>query len=186
MPSTTNYFQNLKLQTEAAATAKKAALDAALQMATQAKVDPTTGKISYDTDESGAPKLGSMDVAYKERQRLTGAGAESSGTLRSGQLARQKLNEESAYRSNIMGLKADTAAQKTSIDTGTASKIAEYEALYGKTGVNNASSPVTKTTPATGITTPITQVPKAPGSTAPKKPTTPKIPKYDPRRIGGM
>ena len=176
MPSTTNYFQNLKLQTQAAATAKKAALDAALQMATQAKVDKDTGVISYESDASGSPKLGTLDVGYKEQQRQTKAGAESSGTLRSGQLARQQLNQESDYRSKIMGLAADTAAQKTGIDTETASKIAEYQALYKNAGPSTASSSVTnKTTPST--IKPITPLPTVP--TVPKRTPTPK-------RIGGL
>lgn len=172
MPSTTNYFQNLKLQAEADANAKKAALDTALSMATQANVDKSTGRISYATDAAGSPKLGSLDVQYKEQQRQTQAGGESAGMLRSGQLARQKVNQESDYRSKILGLAEQNTAQKTAIDTETAMKVAEYQALYGKAGGSGASTASSSTTsPATNLP-PITEKPSL------MEPVTPQRPAY--------
>lgn len=181
MPSTTNYFTNLKLQAESAALAKKQALDAAYNMATGATVNKDTGEISYATDASGNKKLGSVDVAYEEQKRQTATGGEASGMLRSGQLARQKLNEESDYRSKIMGLAADTAAQKSQIDLDTSTKVAEYQALYGSAGTS-ASSPTTKTNTNTQktIKKTITPVPKWTDPKKAKKSVT------DPRRIGGL
>lgn len=181
MPSTTNYFTNLKTQAESAALAKKQALDAAYTMATGANVNKDTGEITYATDASGNKKLGSLDVAYEEQKRQTAAGGESSGTLRSGQLARQKLNEESDYRSKILGLATDTAAQKSQIDLDTSTKIAEYQALYGGAGTS-ASSPTTKTNTNSQkkIKSAITPPPKW---TDPKKS---KKSVMDPRRIGGL
>ena len=161
MPSTNDYFQNLKLQAEAAALAKKQALDTAYEMATQANVNPTTGEITYNKDASGADKLGTADVAYKEQQRSTAASGESAGMLRSGQQARQKLVDESDYRAKILALAQDKTAQQTQIDKDTATQVAEYRALYGTTsGASNSSAPTTPETPKPGDLKPITELPK--------------------------
>lgn len=185
MPSTNDYFINLKAQAEAAALAKKAVYDAQLAMATGATVDKDTGVISYATDAAGNPKYGTEDVAYQAKQRATKTGAESGGMLRSGQLASETLSNEAAYRSTIAGLASDIAAKKTTVDTDTASTVAEYRALYGNTGTPKSSSP--KATTPKGSTTlkPITQQPAAPsGATTTKKPVTPKK-ALTPKRIGG-
>jgi hypothetical protein len=168
MPSTNDYFQNLKLQAEAAALAKKQALDTAYEMATQANVNPTTGEITYNKDASGAEKLGTADVAYKEKQRSTAASGESAGMLRSGQQARQKLVDESDYRARILSLAQDKTAQQTQIDKDTATQVAEYRALYGTTGgASNSSAPTTPRTPSSSNFDPITKLPE---ETATQKP----------------
>lgn len=215
MPSTTNYFANLKLQAESAALAKKQALDTAYNMATGATVNKDTGEITYGTDASGNKKLGSVDVAYEEQKRQTATGGEASGMLRSGQLARQKINEESDYRSKIMGLAADTAAQKSQIDLDTSTKVAEYQALYGSTGAGgtSASSSTSSSSNKNNDFKPITPTPDFPSGSTPKpayqdpsirnratttapvkgspqpvaKPTTKPTPKKTaPKRIGGL
>ena len=198
MPSTNDYFINLKAQAEASALAKKAAYDAQLAMATGATVNKDTGVISYATDAAGNPKYGTEDVAYQAKQRGTKTGAESSGMLRSGQLASESLANEAAYRAQIAGLASDIAAKKTAVDTDTASTVAEYRALYGNTGASQASSPTAAAPKDSTKMKPITQQPAEPkGSTATKKVGKPQGPSlqgagkftpkksYTPTRIGG-
>lgn len=159
MPSTNDYFLNLKTMAESAALAKKQALDTAYEMATQANVDPTTGAITYKKDVSGQDKLGTEDVAYKERQRSTAATGESAGVLRSGQQARQKLMDESTYRAKILSLAQEKTAQQSQIDTDTATKVAEYKAMYGTGAPSTSSSSTTPSTPASSLK-PITPIPE--------------------------
>jgi hypothetical protein len=164
MPSTNDYFINLKTMAESAALAKKQALDTAYEMATQAKVNKDTGEITYNKDASGQDKLGTADVAYKEKQRSTATSGEAGGMLRSGQQARQKLMDESDYRARILSLAQDKTAQQSQIDTDTATKIAEYRAMYGTGAASTSSSSTTQQSKATDLK-PITEVPKEPGST---------------------
>jgi hypothetical protein len=125
-----SYYDQLKLQLTEAATAKKAALDAAYDRATTATFD-ASGNASYKKDASGNNIYGTRDVQYLEQKRKTATGAESSGTLRSGQNLRNVVNDEAAYRADIATAAGNLTAQKDIIDTETATKAAEYKAMYG-------------------------------------------------------
>lgn len=130
MPTTQTYLEQLILNSNAAATAKKAALDQAMERMSTATFDEE-GKTTYKTDDKGNPMYGSMDVDYLNRVRQTGAGAESSGMLRSGQYARSLAEGQAAYRSGVLGAKSQTTAEKTAVDQELAQKQAEYKATYG-------------------------------------------------------
>lgn len=153
MPTTQTYYDQLILNSNAAAAAKKSALDQAYERMTTATFDDS-GQISYKKDDKGNPLYGSMDVDYMNRVRQTGAGAESSGMLKSGQYTRSLAEGQAAYRSSVLGAKSETEAQKTQIDQELAQKQAEYKAMYGTVGGssggrssgggNNASSSSSK------------------------------------------
>lgn len=153
MPTTQTYYDQLILNSNAAAAAKKTALDQAYERMTTATFDDS-GQISYKKDDKGNPLYGSMDVDYMNRARETGAGAESSGMLKSGQYTRSLAEGQAAYRSSVLGAKSETEAQKTQIDQELAQKQAEYKAMYGTVGGssgggssgggNNASSSSSK------------------------------------------
>lgn len=133
MPTTQTYLEQLITNSNTAAAAKKAALDQAYERMTTATFDDS-GQISYKKDDQGNPLYGSLDVDYMNRTRQAGAGAESSGMLRSGQYARSLAEGQAAYRSSILGAKSQTESQKTQIDQETAQKQAEYKAMYGTVG----------------------------------------------------
>ena len=140
-----SYYEQLKTQLTESAAAKKAALDAAYDRATTAMFD-ASGNASYKKDASGNNVYGTRDVQYLEQKRNIGTGAEASGTLRSGQNQRNLINNEAAYRSDIGTMGANLATQKNTIDTETATKSAEYQAMYGdgkgSTGSGSSSSSV--------------------------------------------
>jgi hypothetical protein len=133
MPTTQTYYDQLILNSNAAAAAKKTALDQAYERMTTATVDDS-GQISYKKDDKGNPLYGSLDIDYMNRARQTSAGAESSGMLKSGQYTRSLAEGQAAYRSGIIGAKSQTEAQKTLVDQETAQKQAEYKAMYGTVG----------------------------------------------------
>lgn len=205
-----SYFDQLKAQLTEAATAKKAALDAAYDRATTAMFD-AAGNASYKKDAAGKNMYGTRDVQYLEQKRNIGAGAEGSGTLRSGQNQRNLINAEAGYRSDLGALAANLTSQKGTIDTDTATKSAEYQAMYGSTGGGGGGSSPSSNTKDDGIKN--TQAPKpiqgpggailspsgakaladaykkyTPSSGAPAKPgaktttVAPKRPKYQPGR----
>lgn len=128
-----SYYEQLKAQLTEAATAKKAALDAAYDRATTAMFD-AAGNASYKKDASGNNMYGTRDVQYLEQKRNIGTGAEAGGTLRSGQNQRNLVNADVAYRSDLGSLAANLTTQKGIVDTDTATKSAEYQAMYGKEG----------------------------------------------------
>lgn len=148
MPVTTDYLATLKLQLEAAATNKKAALDAAYERATN-KVFDSSGNISTRKTPAGNETgPGTLDVQYAEQQRNIGTSNEASGTLKSGQYGRELATSQAGYRSTIAGLAADTAAGKTAADTDAASELAKYQAMYG--GSNQPTTGGSTTPAATG------------------------------------
>jgi hypothetical protein len=122
MPSTNDYYDKLKLQLDAAAVAKKAALDAQLERATNAQFGADGSITKQGT--------GTLDVNYQNQKRNIGTNAESSGTLRSGQYGRGLTENETDYRSRVTGAKATTTAAKDEVDTSTASQLAQYQAMY--------------------------------------------------------
>ena len=116
MPLSSTYYESLKTKAEADATAKKAAYDAALARATAVEFDEkgnvktdASGNPIYKTDAAGTKLQGSLDVSYENQKRSTGAGAEASGMLRSGQLARARIDDLTTYRANLMGAKIGRA-----------------------------------------------------------------------------
>ena len=153
MPLSSTYYESLKTKAEADATAKKAAYDAALARATAVEFDEkgnvktdASGNPIYKTDAAGTKLQGSLDVAYANQQRSTGAGAEASGMLRSGQLARARTDDLTTYRANLMGAMGEAQAGKTTVDTGLARQLAEYKAQYGpetSSGTGSSSSGTT-------------------------------------------
>jgi hypothetical protein len=140
MPSTNDYYDKLKLQLDAAAVAKKAALDAQLERATNAQFGADGSITKQGT--------GTLDVNYQNENRTIGTNAESSGTLRSGQYGRKLTENETDYRSRVTGAKATTTAAKDEVDTTTASQLAQYQAMY-YTPPAKTTTPKT-TTPKTG------------------------------------
>jgi|688.fasta_scaffold08354_4 hypothetical protein len=125
-----SYFETLKTQLTEAATAKKAALDAAYDRATTATFD-ASGKPTYKKDAAGNNIYGTRDVQHLENVRNIGVGAEASGTLRSGQNQRNLINNEADYRADVLAASTKLTADKNLVDTETGTKTAEYQALYG-------------------------------------------------------
>jgi hypothetical protein len=144
MPSTNDYYDKLKLQLDAAAVAKKAALDAQLERATNAQFGADGSITKQGT--------GTLDVNYQNQKRNIGTNAESSGTLRSGQYGRGLTENETDYRSRVTGAKATTIAAKDEVDTSTASQLAQYQAMYYTPPAKKTTPKKTtpKTTPKTG------------------------------------
>lgn len=167
MPATLSYKDQLNLSLQTAADNKKKALDQALQRATGAIFDPSTGQLSYRTDPSGNPLYGTIDVDYMEQQRGINAQSEGAGMLRSGQRARNLAMSEAAYRSTVTGLAEDIAAQKTALDDERITQQAENEAKYGKQP---------KASTGGGPAAPKPPAPKPPASNVPKPPTPPSGP----------
>jgi hypothetical protein len=176
MPTTQTYYDQLIANSNAAATAKKDALDKAYERMTTATFDEQ-GNVSYKKDAQGNPLYGAMDVDYMKQKRQAGAGAESSGMLRSGQYARTLAEGQAAYRSGIIGARESTTAQKTQVDLDTAQKQAEYKALYGNassgggTGTSTGAGTGTAAGGQTGMTG-ITTVPGFGGTTTGTAPTS--------------
>lgn len=165
MPSTQSYYDSLIAQSNAAAKAKKDALQSAYERLTTAQTDEKGG-ITYKKDASGNPMYGSMDVDYMQKKRMAGAGAESAGMMKSGQYARTLAEGQAAYRAGILGAKSSTTEQQTQIDKDLAMEQAKYKAMYGDTstpgGGGATSTGGTATSPATS--TPITAPPAPPVS----------------------
>jgi hypothetical protein len=176
MPTTQTYYDQLIINSNAAATAKKDALDKAYERMTTATFDDQ-GNVSYKKDAQGNPLYGSMDVDYMQKKREAGAGAESSGMLRSGQYARTLAEGQAAYRSGVLGAKESTTSQKTQVDLDTAQKQAEYKALYGDTssggGTGTSTGTGTGTSTGTGMGGVTTPPAFSGGSTAPTTNLTP-------------
>jgi hypothetical protein len=131
MPTTTDYFTNLKTQLQTASRNKKQALQNQFDMATGARFNPTTGALTYRTDAAGNPLYGTLDVDYQEQQRGINTQSEGAGMLRSGQRARSLATSDAGYRAAVGGLAASLAAGQTAVDDAEAVQLAEYEAMYG-------------------------------------------------------
>lgn len=185
-----SYFEQLKTNLKADADAKKLAMDAIYDAYTQAQFDQS-GNVSYKSPG----KLGTRDVQYDTEKRNIGASGEATGTLRSGQQARNLATSMASYKADVLGKAGQLAADKSAVDTATATKIAEYQAMYGNTGTTS-TGPQTPKTPTTQEKK-IEPVPKAKGS--PQGPSllgpgvfkpTPKkaVPKkaINPGRTGGF
>lgn len=140
MPTTKTYLDNLKTQLKEASAAKRAAYESALARATTATFDPVTGKATYKTDEQGKPMYGTLDVRYMNRKRGAEVAGEQSGTLRSGQHARNLADELALYRGNIAEAGAAKEEGITQTDLDEAQKIAEYTATYGQPKTSTSSS----------------------------------------------
>jgi len=130
MPSTTDYYTQLKAQLEAAATAKKAALDLEYERATTATFD-AQGNPTYKKDAAGNTQYGSVDVGYMNQQRSIKTGAEAGNMLRSGQTARDLLTSTAGYKAEVAGKAANVTAEKTAITNDTQTELAKYMAMYG-------------------------------------------------------
>jgi hypothetical protein len=132
MGATTDYLATLKIQLDAAALAKKAALDIAYERATNVQFDKE-GKMSTRKTAAGNDAgPGTLDVQYAEQQRNIGSANESSGMLKSGEYARDLATSQAGYRSTVANLNADRVSGQTAIDTDSASEYAKYQAMYGK------------------------------------------------------
>lgn len=154
-----SYYEQLKLQLTEAATAKKAALDAAYDRYTAATFD-AAGNATYKKDAAGNNIYGTRDVQYLENKRAINTGAESGGTLRSGQNQRNLVNSEAAYRSDVGGAAAKLTSDKDVIDTETATKGAEYKAMYDDGKGSTGASSNSKGSPGNGNNGTGTNVPK--------------------------
>ena len=174
MPVTTDYLDTLKIQLEAAATNKKAALDAAYERATNVQFDKD-GKMSVRKTPAGNEAgPGTLDVQYAEQQRNIGVSNEASGTLKSGQFARDLATSQAGYRSTVAGLNAERIAGQTAADTDAASELAKYKAMYGTPTPDATPTTGGGTTPAAGGSGSGTNKPKDPtGDTPTAPPVTP-------------
>jgi hypothetical protein len=130
MPSTTDYYTQLKAQLEASAAAKKAALDLEYERATTATFD-AQGNPTYKKDAAGNTQYGSVDVGYMNQQRSIKTGAEAGNMLRSGQTARDLLTSTAGYKAEVAGKAANVTAEKTAITNDTQTELAKYMAMYG-------------------------------------------------------
>ena len=132
MAATTDYLATLKLQLDAAALAKKNALDIAYERATNAQFD-AEGKQSVRKTPAGSDAgPGTLDVQYQQQQRNIATANESSGMLKSGEYARDLATSQAGYRSTIANLNADRISGQSAVDTDAASEYAKYQAMYGK------------------------------------------------------
>lgn len=137
-----SYYEQLKTNLNADATAKKAALDAMYEAYTQAQFDQA-GNVSYKTPG----KLGTRDVQYDTEKRQIAASGEAGGTLRSGQQARNLATSMAAYKADVLGKGSQLAADKSAVDAATTSKMAEYQAMYNVPGAPGSTTPTTPTKP---------------------------------------
>jgi hypothetical protein len=184
MPLSSTYYESLKTKADADAQAKKAAYDAALARATAVEFDEkgniktdSSGNPTYKTDASGTKLQGTLDVNYANQQRSTAAGGEAAGMLRSGQMARAKMDDLTTYRANLMGAMSAAQEGKTAVDTGLSRQLAEYKAQYGSetpgTSTSSKSSSSKPSTPSTPQTPNVTPAPVY-GGNATVKPVTRK------------
>ena len=165
-----SYYNQLKAQLDADALAKKTAIDSRLAAYTQAMFD-ASGNVTYK--EPG--KLGTRDVQYDTSTRNIKASGESSGTLRSGQQARNLATNMASYKADILGASGQAATDKGAIDTASATELAKYQATYdtGSTAPSGASNPKAVVPGAKQIK-PVTQPPAYQRIEPTKKTTTPK------------
>jgi hypothetical protein len=147
-----SYYDQLKQNLTADATAKKAAYDAIYDAYTQAQFDDA-GNVSYK--EPG--KLGTRDVQYDTETRNIRASGESSGTLRSGQQARNLANSLAGYKADILGKRGQINTEKAAVDTATTTELAKYQAMYG--GGTGSTATTTPSTPSTPVQDKIAPVP---------------------------
>lgn len=138
MPASVNYLTQLKNQLVASSNAKRAAYDAALQRATTATFDDK-GRATYKKDEAANPMYGTLDVQYMNQKRGIETAGEASGTLRSGQQARNLAEAFANYRQATAAAQEAATSGKNQTSLDQALQAAEYEAMYGAT-----------TTPRTG------------------------------------
>jgi hypothetical protein len=144
MPSTNDYYLQLKTQLDAASIAKKAALDAQLAQATNAQFGADGSITTQGT--------GTLDLNYQKDKRTLGSNAEGSGTLRSGQYGTKLAENETDYRSRVTAAKGTTAAAKAEVDTTAASQLAQYQAMYQTPTTKKTTKKKVTPTPRGGST----------------------------------
>jgi hypothetical protein len=144
MPSTNDYYLQLKTQLDAASIAKKAALDAQLAQATNAQFGADGSITTQGT--------GTLDLNYQKDKRTLGSNAEGSGTLRSGQYGTKLAENETDYRSRVTAAKGSTAAAKAEVDTTAASQLAQYQAMYQTPTAKKTTKKKVTPTPGGGST----------------------------------
>ena len=148
MGATIDYLATLKTQLDAAALAKKAALDIAYERATNVQFDKEGKMSTRKTPEGKDAGPGTLDVQYAEQQRNIGSANEASGMLKSGEYARDLATSQAGYRSTIANLNADRISGQSAADTDAASEYAKYQAMYGKPTPD--AKPTTPTTGGSG------------------------------------
>lgn len=193
MATTRSYYDELKAKYDAAALAKKQAMDEALVRASTAQFDDKGNITGYNYGGGTGP--GSLDVQQMETERLTKGAAEGAGMLRSGQLARDLATSQAEYRSRVIGMREGVEADKRTVEAEQQTNIAEAKAMYDtpKPATSSATgqTPSRTTPPASqqritpppsftppGTNTPKTNtprrttVPQGPGRYRPVGPTT--------------
>jgi hypothetical protein len=179
MPSTAEYYNELKTKLGTVATNKKDALQLAYDRATSVEFD-SNGVMTRKKNADGTTKgPGTLDVQYAEQQRQMSGGAESSGMLKSGQYGRDLATSQAAYRTAVVQGAEDTVKGKDAIDNETAAQLAEYKAMYGdgtETAKTGTGTPTTGTPnkPAdkpADVKPPPTYVPPGTNTTPPQKRT---------------
>lgn len=142
MGATIDYLATLKTQLDAAAAAKKLALDTAYERATNVQFDKEGKMSTRKTPAGNDAGPGTLDVQYAEQQRNIGSANEASGMLKSGEYARDLATSQAGYRSTVANLNADRISGQSAADTDAAAEYAKYQAMYGK--------PTPDATPTTG------------------------------------
>lgn len=168
MGTTADYLVTLKEKLNADAAAKKAAYDAAYARATQASFD-AQGRPTYSKNDQGQEKYGTLDLSYMNQERNIGVGAESAGTLKSGQTARQYATNLAGYKADVLAAQNAAAEGKANIDATTALEAAKYDAMYGSMGSGGG----TLSTPSAVSQAPSTTTTAPPTLTNQVKPATP-------------
>ena len=184
MPSTTDYYNTLKLQLETAAANKKTALDLAYERATTAQFD-AAGNMTRKKNTDGTDKApGTLDVAFDEQQRQISGGAESSGMLKSGQFGRDLATSQAAYRTAVVGGLNETEAGKTQITNELGTELAKYSAMYKPATVAKVVPKVAPKKTAAQIAA--DKAKAAAAAAAKAKAAGPKAPVFNPKRTGTM
>lgn len=153
MGTTTDYLASLKTKLDADAAAKKSAYDLMLERATQATFDQN-GRPTYKTNAEGQQQYGNLDISYMNQERNIGAGAESSGMMKSGQTARAYATNLAGYKADVINAQNQAATNKNAVDAANALEYAKYQAMYG-TDTSGAGTGTTAaaTDATTGTTT---------------------------------
>jgi len=180
MGATTDYLATLKIQLDAAALAKKAALDIAYERATNVQFDKEGNMSTRKTAAGNDAGPGTLDVQYAEQQRNIGSANESSGMLKSGEYARDLATSQAGYRSTVANLNADRVSGQTAIENDSASEYAKYQAMYGNptpdanpTTGSGGTSGSSGSSGAGGTQKPADPTDKPPATTAPPTFTPP-------------
>lgn len=174
MATTTSYYEELKSKYDAAALAKKQAMDEALVRASTVEFDDKGNITGYGYGGGTGP--GAFDVQQMETERMTKGAAEGAGMLRSGQLARDLATSQAEYRARVLGAREDVEDQKREVEAEQQTNIAEAKAMYETPKPTSSKKPKTAAKPKTTATTQRITPPPKYTPTKPAAPAKPAVP----------